>query len=69
VANLTLQVGSASQSVTVNAASADLETAEIAKKKTAAAPMDALELPAAFEMTTDTGERWTSADGEAWKHE
>lgn len=69
VANLTLQVGSASQSVTVNAASADLETAETAKKKTAAAPMDAVEPPAAFEMTTDTGERWTSADGEAWKHE
>jgi hypothetical protein len=69
VANLTLQVGSAAQSVTVNADSTDLETAETAKKKAAVAPMDAPAPPVAFEMTTDTGERWTSADGKTWKHE
>lgn len=66
-ANLTLQVGAASQTVTVEADAAEVETAKPANKKTAAPPTDALQPPAAFEITTDAGEHWVSLDGKTWK--
>jgi hypothetical protein len=51
--NLTLQVGTSSQTVEV----------------TAAAPsIPAGEPPATFEIKTDTGDRWTSTDGLTWTH-
>jgi hypothetical protein len=67
VANLTLQVGMSAETVTV--ASPDVQTSEREKKSAAAAPVDVLQPPAAFEITTDAGERWTSADGKTWQHD
>lgn len=67
VANLTLQVGMSAETVTV--ASPDVQASEREKKSAAAAPVDVLQPPAAFEITTDAGERWTSADGKTWKHD
>ena len=73
VANLKLQVGASSETVTVEADSTSLRRSEMggetADKKAAAAPVDALQPPAAFEITTNSGERWTSADGRQWKRE
>jgi hypothetical protein len=64
VANLALEVGASTETVTVSASAAELDSGRLAAKK-AAAP--ALQPPAIFEITTDTGERWTSADGKTWK--
>jgi hypothetical protein len=64
VANLALEVGASTETVTVSASGMAAEARAPAAKK-AAAP--ALQLPALFEITTDTGERWTSADGKSWK--
>lgn len=69
VANLTLKVGAASETVTVEAESTELESGELAKKKAATPPADVLQAPAEFVITTDTGERWTSSDGKSWKQE
>ena len=63
VASLTLEVGASAETVTVTAAGTDMKTGAPAAKK-AAAPT--LQPPALFEITTDTGERWTSADGKTW---
>ena len=67
VANLTLQVGAASEAVTVTSAPPLLQTepAYEAKKKSAPAPAPN-QAPALFEITTDGGEHWTSADGQNW---
>jgi hypothetical protein len=65
VANLTLQVGTSAESVNVQAASPQLGDIAAEDKKTAMAPA-AAPPPAVFAITTDTGERWTSADGIAW---
>jgi hypothetical protein len=65
-ANVSLDVGAATQTVTVEA-SADAVSmsgrAKLSKVKAASA------IPAApvFEITTDNGDRWTSADGATWK--
>jgi hypothetical protein len=65
--NFVLSVGQASQSVTVEAAagpspSLPVVLQEIAKPSAPSKP------PIRFEITTDTGERWTSTDGQIWKH-
>jgi len=57
-ADVSLKVGAASESVTVEAETNDSLTT-ITTAKSAAAPV--------FEITTDNGDRWTSADGLAWK--
>jgi hypothetical protein len=71
VANLSLQIGAATQAVTVTNNSIEFEnesaaqrTSVKAKKHAAhdAAPM----APPVFAITTDSGERWTSADGMTW---
>jgi uncharacterized surface anchored protein len=65
-ANLTLTVGHASETVTVeDAASAvALAAPRAALKKT---PASAAKPPiAVFEITTDNGERWISPDGKTW---
>jgi hypothetical protein len=67
VANLTLQIGAASEAVTVQAENAAIDQSE--DKKAVPRPVDALQPPAVFELTTDTGERWTSTDGKTWKRE
>jgi hypothetical protein len=71
-ANLFLSVGAVSQAVTVSASQVEIETTrppagEIASSaKTAAKPAASATPPPVFEITTDSGERWTSADGLTW---
>jgi hypothetical protein len=68
VANLALEVGASAETVTVEAAGTEVDTGVSAAKQRKAAP-PALQPPALFEITTDTGERWTSADGKTWKRD
>jgi Carboxypeptidase regulatory-like domain/Putative zinc-finger len=67
VENVALSVGAAAQTVTVEAASTDLDVVRspepVADKSSFARPT-ALPL---FEITTDIGEHWTSTDGMTWK--
>ena len=67
LANLTLQVGAATESVTVTAAPAlatdDSARAESQKKAALASPLQPTPL---FEITTESGERWISPDGQTW---
>jgi hypothetical protein len=68
-ADLKLQVGQMSETVTVTNGPALMETESTAvsaevvqsKAKKGAAPV--------FAITTDAGERWVSADGRSWKRE
>jgi hypothetical protein len=69
VANLKLQVAASTETVAVEAATPQLETDESAAKSQVVSSQDKLQPPAMFEITTDTGERWTSIDGEIWKRE
>jgi Carboxypeptidase regulatory-like domain/Putative zinc-finger len=67
LANLTLAVGQASETVTVEAETSNVALAapRAALKKTSPAP--AAKPPVAiFEITTDNGERWSSPDGKTW---
>jgi hypothetical protein len=64
--NFTLQVGAASQSVTVEAEAESDASLRAAKSKALKSPPAAVPPQAIFEIVTDTGERWTSADGVAW---
>jgi hypothetical protein len=66
VANIALSVGQATESVTVDAAAVALATPSLAKKKTSESSLTGIQAPL-FEITTDTGERWTSIDGQTWK--
>ncbi len=69
-ANLTLQVGSATQTVTVTAAPAmaleDTSSAESTDAIKVTPP--AVQAPPAplFEITTESGDRWISPDGQTW---
>ena len=72
-ANLTLSVGSESETVTVEAAEAMPMAAPAAapraalKKAVPAVPAAAVKpVVPVFEITTDNGDRWTSADGKTW---
>ncbi len=78
VANLKLTVGEASQTVTVEASSNRVEIepqsavlpASAAKIVAAPAPAPAAkQFPPVFVVLTDTGERWTSPDGQSWQLE
>ena len=60
--DLTLAVGSLSQSVAVQAGNQPVPVAPLLKETVSARRA----LPR-FEITTDTGEQWTSADGRSWK--
>ncbi len=66
IANFLLSVGAASETVTVEASGASDELKAARKVK---APMDrARQAPAAlFEIVTDKGVHWTSADGITWQ--
>jgi hypothetical protein len=65
LANFTLPIGQAAETVTVDASAASPTLRSLAKKKTAEpAPLS----QPVFAITTDTGERWTSIDGQTWKH-
>jgi hypothetical protein len=62
VANLSLTISEATETVKVQAGSAELSASETARAKSKASP------PAhVFEIVTDNGEHWTSADGVTWK--
>jgi hypothetical protein len=62
-ANLILPIGQAAETVTVDASAEPLATLSVAKKTPE--PQSAI-LPI-FEITTDTGDHWTSTDGQSWK--
>jgi hypothetical protein len=72
-ADVTLQTGVASQTVEVQASPSPIAT----ESPTVTQSIDAKKTnePAVrptlshFEITTDTGDRWTSTDGQTWKHE
>ena len=67
LANLTLAVGQASETVTVEAETADVALAAPRAALKKSAPTAAAKPPVAiFEITTDNGERWTSPDGKTW---
>jgi hypothetical protein len=64
VADVTLRVGSLSQTVNVQSTPAASDSASASTKqafKPAFGPA-----PSHFELTTDDGERWMSADGQSW---
>lgn len=72
-ADVTLQVGSASQTVEVQASPSPIATESPSVTQSIDAKRSS-EPPAGpnashFELTTDTGDRWTSVDGQIWKHE
>ncbi|MGA9670573.1 MAG: carboxypeptidase regulatory-like domain-containing protein [Terracidiphilus sp.] len=72
VANLSLKVGEVTEAVTVNATSIESATetsaqrTSIKAKKRAASDVSTMPSPV-FAITTDNGERWSSADGVTWK--
>jgi len=67
--NLALQPGSVSESVTVESSADLIASPRAAKSKALKSPQAAAPPQAIFEITTDTGERWTSTDGAAWRRE
>jgi hypothetical protein len=67
VADVTLPVGSAAQTVTVQASPGPLDTSPAGENLTAKPPAN--QTPSHFELTTDKGERWTSTDGQTWSRE
>ena len=67
VANLSLQVGAATETVTVATASPSLDTDHVHATKKKSVPARApSQTPALFEIITDSGEHWTSPDGLSW---
>jgi hypothetical protein len=66
LANITLSVGQAAESVTVNASAMPVEDRSLDKKKISEL-QSAASQSSHFEITTDTGEYWTSSDGQNWK--
>jgi len=67
VADLTLQIGQASETVMVESSAPRPETISPEMKTGIAAPAPAAQPPPLFEITTDNGTHWTSADGLTWK--
>jgi hypothetical protein len=69
LADLTLQVGAAAQTVAVSAAQAQMELSPegaSTKKEVVTAAAPAKSQPV-FEITTDLGDHWVSADGVNWQ--
>jgi hypothetical protein len=72
--NLTLDVGAATQTVTVEAASPTIETSSpVLSESIDGQASDSAGLPAPaqpaplFQITTENGDHWTSADGVIWR--
>lgn len=74
--NVTLDVGTSSQTVTVQSAAPEIEptlpelnqNTIAGKQKSAYAGVPVRPIPA-FEITTDSGEHWISEDGATWRHQ
>ena len=66
-ANLVLQVGQSAETLTVEASPQPAAAPSFAKKQAAEPQSVAARLLPLFEITTDTGDRWTSIDGQTWK--
>jgi hypothetical protein len=66
VADVTLRVGSAAESVTVEASPSPLESSPVNAELPQAPNIQTL---SRFELTTDDGEHWMSADGQSWTRE
>jgi hypothetical protein len=70
--NLTLALGAVSEAVTVQADAVQVETTSAAvaeiipSERKSAKSAASVPPPAVFEITTDSGERWTSVDGLTW---
>jgi hypothetical protein len=62
VANISLTIGAATETVAVQAGSAELSASETTRAKSKASPPASV-----FEIVTDNGEHWNSADGVTWK--
>jgi hypothetical protein len=68
VKNIALDVGAASESVSVQAASSvDMQTETVPLQVTMDGKSGVRQAAPIFELTTDTGEVWTSSDGRHWK--
>lgn len=83
VADVTLDVGAASETVEVTSAASGVETTSapqpsevappglragvMASEKKGASPVVSAPAPQLFEITTDSGDRWISPDGVTWK--
>jgi hypothetical protein len=71
--NLTLDVGAASQTVTVQSAAPEIETTSPQLDGSglykSASPIALVQGTTIFEITTDTGDHWTSADGVNWRRQ
>lgn len=65
--NLMLQVGSVSESVTVEAEAQPTGGPRAAKSEALKSAPATVAPQTIFEITTDTGEHWTSTDGVAWQ--
>lgn len=64
IANLTLDVGEATETVTVEVNGAGLNTTQ----KKQAKPQASHDIGTVFLIVTDSGDRWTSTDGLSWIH-
>jgi hypothetical protein len=60
IGSVALSIGSVSETVTVQAETPPLEARKTLAEARAPLPV--------FEITTDTGEHWTSSDGVTWTH-
>jgi hypothetical protein len=67
VRNIALDVGASTQTVTVQAESSSIQTESTNLSVLLDDKQGANSHPAVFELTTETGEIWTSADGRHWK--
>jgi hypothetical protein len=71
--NVALDVGAATQTVTVQSAPTEMETTSpelgtnaISQKQKSASPIALVRPTPVFEITTDAGDHWTSPDGVNW---
>jgi hypothetical protein len=67
MANLILSVGQSAETVSVEASPQPPAAPSVAKKQAAEPQPFAAGLAPLFEITTDTGDHWTSVDGQSWK--
>ena len=67
VVNMSLRLGAANETIEVSAESSVMDKKVEKRAQKAAKDVPLSEPPAVFEITTDSGEIWTSPDGKSWK--